>query len=228
MADWQGKNWRGYGYDVYAHFPEFPPDGDPTNDSIGDPGSVGVGDLPVDYQATSRNFWQLIERYRPQILITTSRGGEIEWELERIEGGHGDDVTKDPAKDWISDRYGESNFPTEASIDPRSWQAISQFRVGRTLTSKLPLEKLVDELSKHDLLTIEIDDETSGNYLSGFMGLHGLYYNHIEPSSLTAGHIHVGRHVTSDAAEAMMRMTLEIVLREFSADAACPPTGIEE
>ena len=36
---WIGEDWEGYGYDVYSFFPEFPPDGDPTNDSIGDDGA---------------------------------------------------------------------------------------------------------------------------------------------------------------------------------------------
>ena len=75
---WQGNNWHDLGYSVYAHFPEFPPDGDPTNDGIGDPGSVGRGELTVDYQQTSADFWRLIDHYQPQVLITTSRGGDIE------------------------------------------------------------------------------------------------------------------------------------------------------
>ncbi len=29
---WIGEDWRGLGWDVMALFPEFPPDGDPTND----------------------------------------------------------------------------------------------------------------------------------------------------------------------------------------------------
>jgi len=47
---WTGENWRGTGYDVYAFFPEFPPDGDPSNDGIGELGAVGSAesDLRVD------------------------------------------------------------------------------------------------------------------------------------------------------------------------------------
>lgn len=43
------------GYDVYAFFPEFLPDGDPRNDEIGDDGAVGSPDFDpqVDYQARS-------------------------------------------------------------------------------------------------------------------------------------------------------------------------------
>ena len=218
---WRGNNWRGLGYNVYAHFPEFPPDGDPTNDEIGDLGSVGTGDLPVDYQATSHNFWRLIDHYQPHVLITTSRGGVIEWELEAIEGGHGETGNTDPALDWIEDRFGEVMLPTQESIAARSWHAISEFRAGHVLPSQLPLSTLMTELSKKDILTVEIDEGTSGNYLSGFMGLHGLYYNKIATHNLTAGHIHVGRHVSVEDATAMMEATLEIVLRQFPAATVC-------
>jgi hypothetical protein len=42
---WIGEDWGGYGYDVYSFFPEFPPDGDPTNDDIGDDGRGGLARL---------------------------------------------------------------------------------------------------------------------------------------------------------------------------------------
>ncbi len=52
---WVGANWGGHGYDVYAFFPEFPPDGDPTNDAIGEEGSVGSprSELRVVIQVTT-------------------------------------------------------------------------------------------------------------------------------------------------------------------------------
>ena len=218
-GQWQGKNWRNLGYNVYAHFPEFPPDGDPTNDEIGAPGSVGTGDLQVDYQTTSADFWRFVDHYQPRILITTSRGGAIEWELEAIEGGHGELESSDPASGWIEDRSGAEFLPTQVSVDPRSWHAISKYRAGKTLSSKLPLQKLLDELSALGVLNVEINHETSGNYLSGFMGLHGLYYNTIQTENLVAGHIHVGRHVNVQDATTMMEKTLEIILTQHP---ACP------
>ncbi|MGB1013676.1 MAG: hypothetical protein ACPG4T_06045, partial [Nannocystaceae bacterium] len=107
---WTGKNWNGLGYDIYAFFPEFPPDGDPTNDNIGDPGSVGSddSDLQVDYQDTSKDFWRIVDEYEPVVLLTTSRGGAIGWEVEAIEGGHQNpnDPDASPEFDWFSDQYG--------------------------------------------------------------------------------------------------------------------------
>lgn len=219
---WQGENWHNLGYDVYAHFPEFPPDGDPSNNRIGDLGSVGTGELTVDYQQTSADFWRLISQYQPHVLITTSRGGDIDWELEALEGGHGPHIQPDPSRDWRSDGHGEAFYPEESSITRRSWQAINTFRAGIALSSQLPLERLKRELSTLNRLNVEIDRTgTSGNYLSGFIALHGLYYNRIEPNNLAAGHIHVGRKVPVIDATAMMHATLDIVLREHPAERAC-------
>ena len=124
---WRGRNWRNLGYNVHAYFPEFPPDGDPTNDQIGEPGSVGAkgSDFQVDYQDTSRDFWRIMAVHKPAILITNSRGGEIGWELEAVEGGHG---TGDQSAelDWIADRYGQVHLPEQSSVDRRSWAARSK------------------------------------------------------------------------------------------------------
>ena len=134
---WIGEDWGGHGYDVHAFFPEFPPDGDPSNDKIGDDGAVGSPDydLRVDYQATSADFWRLVDTYQPVILLTTSRGGKIGWEIEALEGGHGMGKPGDPAMDWVSDGYGDDHFPSEATIEPRSWAAISTYRQGNTRSS---------------------------------------------------------------------------------------------
>ena len=218
---WQGADWRGLGYDVYAHFPEFPPDGDPTNDTIGEPGSVGAAqfDLPVDYQATSRDFWRLVDAYQPRILITTSRGGDIAWELEGFEGGHGQG--DDPSRDWISDRFGAEHYPTRNSIEPRSWDVIATYRAGRRLPSALPLPRLLRDLTALDVAPVAVDAGTSGNYLSGFMGLHGLAYQRDNAHTVAAGHIHVGRHVRSGVARILLEATLMSVLRAYPPERAC-------
>ena len=207
-AGWQGKNWRGLGYDIYAYFPEFPPDGDPTNDNIGDPGSVGsqTSDFQVDYQDTSADFWRIVDAHKPRILITTSRGSHIPWELEAIEGGHGETTNADPSEDWISDRYGSVTLPTQATIDARSWEAISKYRTGKTLTSRLPLSAI--KAATKDLGEVEIENGTSGNYLSGFMGLHGLFYNKTHAHNVAAGHIHVGREVPVNLARNLIEASV--------------------
>ena len=205
---WVGKNWEGTGYDVYAFFPEFPPDGDPTNDQIGDLGSVGSleSDFRVDYQDTSRDFWRIMESKQPRILITTSRGGDIAWELEAIEGNHG------APQDWISDRWGEQTHPIAGSVDQRTTTLLQSYG-NAPLPSKLPLADILAHLVPLNRAEIAIDEGTSGNYLSGFMGLHGLYYQKITPGVLAAGHVHVGRDVSVQLAHELFVETLKVVLK---------------
>ena len=222
-AGWQGENWRGLGYDVYSFFPEFPPDGNPVGDPIGSPGSVGAveSDLQVDYQDTSKDFWRIMDDYQPRILITTSRGGDIDWELEAVEGGHTSDGTAD--QDWRSDAYGNVTSPVKTSVDPRSWEAIDAYRNGITLNSQLPLTRILHATQALQIANVEIDRTgTSGNYLSGFMGLHGLFYNQQVPTNVAAGHIHVGRDTSADVARTLMETTLTTVLT------AHPPVDCSE
>ncbi|MCY1062798.1 hypothetical protein [Nannocystis sp. SCPEA4] len=222
---WIGADWKGHGYDVYSFFPEFPPDGDPTNDDIGDDGAVGSPDhdLRVDYQATSADFWRLVDTYQPVILVTTSRGGDIGWELEALEGGHGMDNPGDPAMDWASDNYEAVHFPTQATIEPRSWDAITTYRQGNTLPSQLPLEAIAAATEPLGLTSVVVDQETSGNFLSGFLGLHGVYYNQQAPHNVAAGHIHVGFGLPVADASVLIEATLDAVLQAHPADEVeCP------
>jgi hypothetical protein len=222
---WIGEDWEGYGYDVYSFFPEFPPDGDPSNDAIGEDGAVGSPeyDLRVDYQATSADFWRLVDMMEPVILVTTSRGGDIGWEIEAIEGGHGMNEMGSPANDWSSDQHGADQLPTEETIEARSWDAISSYRVGNTLPSQLPMDAILDATSALGVTNVMIDQGTSGNFLSGFLGLHGLYYNLQAPHNVAAGHIHVGYGLPVADASALIEATLHAVLQQHpAAGVACP------
>ena len=222
-SGWVGENWNGHGYDVYSYFPEFPPDGDPTNDGFGSEGRVGSPDfdLQVDYQATSEDFWRIVDDTKPTILITTSRGGGIGWELEALEGGHGG--WGNPANDWSSDGYGDVHHPTMATVTDRTWEAISTWRGDATLPSKLPFDEITAAVDEVSDIGVEVDYGTSGNYLSGFMGLHGLAYAESNPNVLAAGHIHVGGWVSNEDAREAMVATLEAVLKKHpTLGATCP------
>lgn len=226
---WQGADWEGLGYDVYAYFPEFPPDGDPTNDSYGSAGSVGSGDLTVDYQDSSADFWRIMDDLQPQIVITTSRGNGIGWEIEALEGGHGTAFNApNPALDWSSDRHGAETRPTEASVDARSWAGINTCRDGYTIPSKLPLSAIERAAVQLDLVSVAIDEVgTSGNYLSGFMALHGLMYQAEHASYVSAaGHIHVGGAVTVSEARELIDATLRAVIEAHPAEAAACPEPV--
>ena len=112
----------------------------------------------------------------PLGIITFSWGGDDPaGKLNGVEGGHVGGST--PAFDWISDGNGEP-LPTQDTIDPRSWDAISTYRDGNQLQSQLPIDNIFAATSALGLADVFIDEtETGGNYLSGFLGLHGLYYN---------------------------------------------------
>ena len=222
---WIGGDWGGHGYDVYAFFPEFPPDGDPSNDPIGSEGSVGSpeSDLRVDYQDTSEDFWAIVDDLQPVIVITTSRGGGIGWEIEAVEGGHGGGGP-DPAQDWTSDGWGPDTLPFEGTVDARTWDAISTYRGGVQLESLLPMEAIEAAASARGLTSVQIDYGTSGNYLSGFLGLHGLYYANLHEHAVAAGHIHVANGLPVPTAETLIELTLQVVLETHPADGVeCPP-----
>ena len=214
-----GQNWNGLGHDVHAFFPEFPPDGDPFNDPFGSPGFIGSpeSDFRVDYQDTSADFWNVMDSLNPLGIITFSWGGfDDRWEIERVEGGHFGGST--PPFDWIGDGNGEP-LPTQETIDPRSWDAISTYRNGNRLQSQLPVDDIVSATSALGLANVFIDETgTGGNYLSGFLGLHGLYYNslHNDPNdpfrNIAAGHIHVGSGLSVADARLLSEVTLNQTL----------------
>ena len=228
---WMGQNWNGLGHDVYAFFPEFPPDGNPFNDPFGSAGFIGSpeSDFRVDYQDTSADFWTVMDALHPLGLITFSwGGGDDRWEIERVDGGHGGGST--PAFDWIDDDNGEP-LPTQASIDPRSWDAISTYRNGNRLKSRLPINNIFAATSALGVADVFIDKKgTSGNYLSGFLGLHGLYYNSLHNDlndpfrNIAAGHIHVGSGLSVADARLLSEATLNQTLLHING-AAVPEPG---
>src|SRR4030042_830390 len=59
---WQGENWEGRGYNIYAYFPEFP----------GGTGSnpKGTGDFEVDYQDVSADFWRITDQIHPVAIMS--------------------------------------------------------------------------------------------------------------------------------------------------------------
>ena len=216
---WMGQNWNGLGHDVHAFFPEFPPDGDPFNDPFGSPGFIGSpeSDFRVDYQDTSADFWDVMDTLNPRGIITFSWGDfDDRWEIERVDGGHFGGST--PPFDWEGDGNGVL-LPTQETIDPRSWDAISTYRNGNRLQSQLPVDDIVSATSALGLANVFIDETgTGGNYLSGFLGLHGLYYNslHNDPNdpfwNIAAGHIHVGSGLSVADAQLLSEVTLNQTL----------------
>jgi hypothetical protein len=132
--------------------------------------------------------------------------------------------------DWFTDANGEPH-PTEDTIDPRSWDAISTYRNGNQLQSQLPIDDIfLAATSALGLADVFIDETgTSGDYLSGFLGLHGLYYNSLHNGSsdpfrnIAAGHIHVGSGLSVADARLLSEVTLNQTLLHINSFAVPEP-----
>ena len=173
---WIGENWEGFGYDIISYFPSFnPPD---CNDC-----GQGYGDLEVDYQDTSEDWWNIVETHDPIAIITFSRGyinnsWEMEWKYYNRLG-------------WIDD-FTPPYQPTPAPPDQDS--PINHMRF-----SSLPMTEIVEAINSSDLGLYSYIDyaEGAGGYLSEYKGFHGVWYkglmeNEDETPCYLAGHVHVG------------------------------------
>ena len=169
-----------------------------------------------------------MDALQPVGIVTFSWGGfDNRWEIERVEGGHFGGST--PEFDWEGDGN-DITQPTQASVDARSWDAISTYRDGNRLQTQLPVDDILAATSALGLANVFIDETgTSGNYLSGFLALHGLYYNslHNDPSdplwNIAAGHIHVGSGLSAADAQRLSEVTLTQVINHINAVEAPEP-----
>lgn len=208
---WIGENWEGRGYNVYSYFPTFIDDGD--NDW-----GQGSGDFEVDYQDTSADWQRITEEIKPAAIITFSRGRRgSNWEIEsrhRLRVPEG----------WVPD-YTDPFLPT---LDMPIYQSLD---IETNLFSSLPMEAIRDAVIDSGVINNAFIDEvgTGGNFLSEFIGLHGVWYNSLNNHSsadwqnFAAGHIHVGINTPFDAAVA----ATEISLRELTTylDTVVPAPG---
>jgi len=191
-AGWQGENWENSGYDVVSFFPEFNP---PDCNNCGQ----GYGDLEVDYQDFSQDFWPIIEAINPVGIITFSRGyNDHSWELEnRV-------VNR---TNWVDD-YTTPLLPTPNPPD----NSVNNYHVRYT---SLPVEEIIAEIERSGLgLDAYLDNTNAGMFLSEFAGYHGSWYkeDHDDNSEIpcfASGHIHVGAQIDWDSA----RLAAEISIR---------------
>lgn len=195
---WVGQNWEGRGYDVYSYFPEFP-GGTGTNPR-------GEGDLEVDYQDTSADWWRIVNQVQPIAIITFSRGrAGTNWEIEARN-------RKMPLNQWTDD-YLAPFKPTEDL--PIATEPDNLIR-----HSSLPMQNILTAVAAGVAgmnAFIDTSDAFGGTFLSEFIGYHGNWYHglHADPNdpawNIAAGHIHVGINTPLDKAIA----ATEISLREL-------------
>jgi len=192
---WQGENWRNLGFDVVSFFPEFNP---PNCNNCGQ----GYGDFEVDYQDTSEDFWMIVNEVKPTGIITFSRGyNNNSWELESNVYNH---------STW----YPDYTFPTAPTPTPPDASVSPNHNRG----SGLPLntiEEILDNSNINVNCYIDVNGD-AGQFLSEFMGYHGMWYHQDNIDGdwpcLSGGHIHVGGQLSTQVATNAAELTIETVI----------------
>jgi len=187
---WQGQNWEGRGYDIYAYFPEFP----------GGTGSnpKGNGNFEIDYQdvgswsppaAPTGDFWRITSQIHPVAIMSFGQGSgpwEIEYNARNL-----------PSSTWTDD-YLSPLKPTPAPPDTTQSS-------GYVRHSSLPVEAIAEAINSSSGLGINawVDwDVDPGHFLCEYMAYHdGWYQNlHSDPCDqyycVAAGFTHLAAGVT--------------------------------
>jgi hypothetical protein len=195
---WIGADWEGRGYDVHAFFPEFSP---PNCTSCG----TGSGNLEVDYQDTTADFWPIANALQPIAIITFSRGSPgVSWELE---------MNQYNRSQWVNDFV--------APLQPNPVPPDNSVPAGFLRRSTLPVQAIVNAI-----LTAGVPvnpgictTADGGGFLSEFIAYLGVWYQAVhrwpgDPAwCAAAGHVHIGTTVSWPLA----RQAAEITLRQVMA-----------
>ena len=196
---WQGDNWENRGYDVISFFPEF---SDPDCLSCGQ----GYGDLEVDYQDTSNDFWPIFNEYNPIAVITFSRGYmDQSWELE---------FNAYNRTNWFND-FTAPFLPTP---NPPDSDEVSFY----LRNSNLPMEQIVNNISNLEIgLNPYIDfNGDPGRYVSEFMAYHGTWYRDLNQfgnnNCISSGHIHVGGNINLNNAKMATEESLRVLINHIN------------
>jgi len=195
---WIGQDWESRGYDVHSYFPEFSP---PTCTSCG----TGTGDLMVDYQDTTADFWPIVNSLQPIAIVTLSRtNANLSWELEMN--------TYNNAV-WTNDFV--------APMQPTPTPPDASVPAGTLRTSTLPMQAIVDDVNAAGLglNSFICFSQSAGAFVSGYMAYHGLWYQslHADPQDpawcIAAGHVHVGDTISWPTAQAATEVTLRTLIQ---------------
>ena len=211
---WQGQNWEGRGYDIYAFFPEFP----------GGTGSnpKGNGDFEIDYQdvgswqppsAATGDFWRITGTVHPVAIMSYGQG-DGPWEME---------YNARNLSSWSSDYLS----PTQPTPSPPDTTQSS----GYVRHSTLPVDAIVEAVNSSGTgINAWIDwDGNPGAFLCEYMAYHDGWYQslHGDPCDqyycTAAGFTHLAAGVSpangTTAVEAALRALisqLDSVLLQYT------------
>ncbi len=188
---WQGKNWQGLGYDVYAYFPTFP-DGTDAN-------PCGEGDFQVDYQDTLKDFQRLSGKLKPVAILCYGLG-EGPWEIEH-------QAVYRPR--WRDD-YRSPKQP--------EYPGTGDGQGGQVIGLSLPVESIQAAVSDSlPELNAWIDWQGNpGDFLCNYMALLAADYQVHHSHCRMAGFIHVGPGVDVETAQKAQEITLKTILKELN------------
>lgn len=203
---WIGSDWQGRGYDVVSYFPEFVP----RDCNVCDQGS---GDLMVDYQDTSLDFWNIVAVEKPIAIMTVSRGNnDMSWEVE---------MNQYNFSNWSNDLVPPlkpTPSPPDSSVPPNFLRL-----------SKLPVQQIVNAVNDASLgiNAFICYSQNVGSFLSGYIAYHGVWYQslHNSPADpdwcVSAGHLHIGQQIPfTTAFDALLVSLDQLVLQVEQAVAA--------
>lgn len=186
-SDWQGEDWRGFGYNVYACFPTFPKGTDVN--------PAGKGDLCVDYQDTFADFERITNKLQPEVIICYGRG-DGPWEIEVNAPAH---------QAWTAD-YTEPKQP--------DWRPDADTVLHSTLPTKQILDALQRQMPN---LGAWIDHQGNpDNFLCGYIMRLATEYQQAHDDCAAAGFIHVGKDVSIEDAKRAQELTLRVTLESLS------------
>ncbi|BBM84962.1 hypothetical protein [Candidatus Uabimicrobium amorphum] len=196
---WKGKNWQNLGYDIYSFFPTFPK-------GVKGENGRGEGNLEVDYQDTSRDFWKVVERIKPHAIIAFGLG-RGPWEIEF-------NARNLAVENWRKD-YLIPQFPLTKPDVTRA----DNF----TLHSTLPVAKIAEKVNAADLgFKAWVDWQGDpGRFLCEYMAYHVMWYQSLhrngKDACLAAGFIHVGGEVDVTSGKKALEITLQETIAHIKA-----------
>ena len=190
---WQGDNWEGRGYDVYAHFPTYPTGS----------GNKGVGDFEVDYQDTSDDFWRITDEIDPVAILSFGRGAGP-WEVE---------YRAINRSSWNPD-YLAPDLPTPSPPDSSMPANAERY----TTLPASAIEAAVDGAGIGVDAWVDWNGN-AGSFLCNYMFYHDTWYQALHAAAddpnqcVSAGFIHVAGALTV----AQGALATEVTLREVIA-----------